>query len=59
MVQVYDVIPYLQDKLADTVKKTHRLTHPDVVNVSGQLDRFIVQEQKRMRCHSEFWPCIS
>ena len=49
MVQVYNVIPYLQEKLARTIHQKQCLSHPDVVILSDQLDRYIVQEQCRLR----------
>lgn len=47
MGQVYDVVPYLQNKLERKYNRQKCLCHPDVVALSSQLDCFILQEQKR------------
>lgn len=39
------IIEYLRDKMIKTADEKGSLTHPDVIEISQQLDRFIVMLQ--------------
>lgn len=46
--EVYSIVPYLQNKLVRTYNKQKPLHHHDMVDLSSQLNRIIVQEQHRI-----------
>ncbi|MCF8567847.1 hypothetical protein LLE49_24300, partial [Alicyclobacillus tolerans] len=46
--QVYNMVPYLQNKLLRTYNKRKCLYHQDMVDVSRRLNRFMMQEQSQI-----------